>query len=114
MDALLSEARSLADYSPRVRHITGVYEWSVGEHESARRRWLGLLDGQSADMQNALTALVMTGELTTPVNTALARVPENSRQRALQVALAHRRGEPLNSAGQAILEQLQLVYGNTQ
>jgi len=106
----IAEAQSLADYSPRVRYITGVYEWSMGEAESARARWLGLLDGQNADLQNALTALIMTGQPTTPVLTALARLPEDQRLPQLQVALAYSKGQPLNSAGEAILKQLMAVY----
>lgn len=110
LSAQLEAAQQIAEYSPRVQYITGVYQWWLGQGGGARERWLSLLREGGSVTQNALTALVMTGELTTPVNTALALIPQDRRQGALQVALAYRNGQTLNADGQEVLEQLQAVF----
>lgn len=106
------KAQKLAPYSPRVNYMTGVYAWWAGDRENARSRWASLLEEKGSLAQSALTALIMTGEggLSSQIKTALARMPEKDRQASLQVALAHRRGQPLSEDGQAVLQQLQAVY----
>jgi len=117
-DHRLAEARRLAQYSPRVNYITGVYEWWSGQTPLARERWLaGITTGGDVN-QDPLAAYLYThatkdqAALPGKVKVALARIPPNRRQPMLQVAVAPFRGEALNSESAQILdERLELIFG---
>ncbi|WP_309399928.1 hypothetical protein [Cerasicoccus maritimus] len=107
----LDDAQSLANVSPRVLYIAGVYAWWNADSATAISYWRMLLVRNDSVSQSALTGLVMAGDQTAMVKQALQRLPDNDRSPSLQVALAYKSGAPLNAQGQELLQQLELLYG---
>ena len=117
LEPRLDAALRLANYSPRVSYISGVYTWWAGERALARARWLELVDRGDQTAEDALTAYIFTSSLaqdeTLPskVKVALARLPENQRSSSLETAISFYEGKPSNGEENEMLEHLRLLFG---